>query len=1650
MTDIELTAKQFSEGSSKQKTHVVASGVGALIGGYLGGYPGMQLGMALGGWLFKPDSSNNKDYKNPDYKLNRSKIESVPDVIGTDICPGRIIYFNKNTFGVYGAHRLPEIADPATEVAWKDFIDALADKQMAYWAEFAVNFAGHYHDTPTNDHHMAVVKFNRKPFWFWMILSDMFENYYDALDPYPAITLFDASHGHSFDSYDIESEINQNVDRNLVMYFRGFIADFSLLSTDPESATYTVDVDNVAEENPQDFPMAALKAMPTFTCEVNRSSVQLSGESMRGGSFVPESTMLPMDVSPYQYSVNLSTSLYWGCRDGRNRFYVGLSDNTYRLPVYFEGNERLLRYPANDGGTVTGDTAPTWFRNNIINHLKALPGISQGFLSATDIHDDRVYVLAFRNWIDPFQSQGALGVDKYEHHHAEYGVEFDLYYHDRTHEQQYVHSVLYGHQYSMPEGHFNPTLYFKHIEVDDTYVYVFGGKNQIDIVLSDQREVRSGDNFYNKVYADFSQYPDGFWEGYYAALGQNDNSIWREITEQTSTYIVISGQWAAFPAVGEVIKVSKYPQWVAEWAIVGEGSTTTKIICNPPAFRSDWIDGSHTGVSEWEEVFYVGDRNTYPVGIVPPIESTVVNLDTPLRRDPVPGERICFTISSSPDFDEDVVNPIQTEYFNTLLDLGFINVNQRASAIKGNEKQIAYQMVWRINKNTGAIDVYNSKRCGPIVEASYLLDWTTGHLYLVYNICSTDKQIFVYGGEGHYGSRRSAYSYIIDFSSGIEEEIHRYREYGAGYASHVPMWIYAGTVVVSEWNFVTLQYEDTWYSVLRVFEDTGTDNGAQWGTYLLKLGEGKFSNKEIDSLFLYGKHGVDIDRRGIQIIFFRRQMTTGPLYMSIHNYGNENEYNIGKFNITEDIYVYINRNEGLGTAHSELWKYVIPTEGNPSGEAYLINKTDCEVSTDPGDDFRYGEPLVQGDFIQSMYGFYRRDSSGDTGRWYQCDESPPQIISDFINYYSDPRYFKDYPTSIKPLEIDDALDICNENIPATIYHSKGDMEITERRFQFSQCYDQPKKMHDVINEVLATCQGFISPCIWAQNGVGGSYVDVPYKLIIPNQNETPVLYFGYDSQAFVSTQLSDEYDRIYGNFSAYPDNYWKGDLVDFGESLEMEDDENPAFFNEFFRTWVDIVEQTPTYLVISDPFVDYFPNSKQFTLKKDNIREGSFVFAEKSSLERPNKVRIEFKNRLLDYVKDIAEAEDGYRLNVLGEEERIDQYKMHGIKRATQAGRMAQRILDQWNHQRFTCAFETDILGMTLCMGDIIGVSHPTTGWSGKWFRIVGMEELMDYEVKFELEEFNPGCYHDNAIPVITNPGGGGFPQPYVPNNVERLEVKEDTEFNRLYFTFKEPTADGGFFVGGRVYRKVGNDWEFVAIVNETVSSVKLAQSVGIDDTTIYYDNTSMSGSFPAQGVIWVENELMYYHGIDTTNYAFTNVVRGYKDTDQVEHTLDTDEPIYIILRDDASVFYDIPDEWAGTTQTFKVGAFTIHNLTVELPIAPTVTIDIVGHGVLPYFPESIQNKLVEFETISESLGLNQGLDETERILESLGLGDAEINEVIVYLTETLGLGDDQYQPDYVNVFESLGLGDQEKIVETLTKLIESLGLGDDEYDPDA
>jgi len=1589
-----------------KETSQIASIATGVVGAVIGGYPGMQIGMALGWFLFQPEEKKGTDYRNDDMAISRSAINVVPEVVGTDMVAGKIVWWDKSVFGTYNLKDIPHMEG---DDEWEAFVNSVGQFPGILNVKFIASFCDRY----TDSYHVNNrIYLNSKDQWLWCFLSDIFRlQAVSLLAPPPFATQITNNYVYwKFPSGIPEIPFKQHQ----LMKFEGLLGDFTALSADPEVAKKGSSM-IIADFTELPKLYGRINEMPTITAEISRTM-------FHGWSFPKIDPLIDGVVHHYRdswkgdYSYSVPGAGYWsgwfGCKDAKNDYFYGFEhyDASYPHDVinklhYLNSYTNVYEKCTNGEG---GQETQNWLDDITLGRSANMhPAIAR-----TDLINDRIYFFHGRNWYNG---------TKYANHHANYSLKFDMFYVDR--QTQIVNSFIYDETINIEglDGGY-PSLTIASMEIDADYIYLFGNIVQSEFVFSDTLLLNTDTSTATRIYADFSAYPDGFWEGYYASISSDGAyfKCWREITVQTSTYIEVSepfGQNA--PEEGITLKIQKYQTDYAEWGIVGEGSTSSNLIINVPAYWAYTDPPSQ----EFTHCWYPGDFQ-YGAREIDTISGTTVDLVTPLPREPYPGEKIMFGYINV-TFDEDIVNPIFLENNDLLVDHGvpyFDAINTRLNSYKDNEFKIGEYCILKINRSTKVVDIVRRELTDP---NSYYgwgsgIMWT-GPLYPVWQTCATDKEIFFYVGRKEAGggpNNRSWWGIIsLDTATINSDEENRYNQY---YSGGTPGNCYFGTVPVEEYDSVLEDFKTFWYTILIVWDTAPEfDNVVPYGIYFLKLTEGKFSNKyeayDWDTDFYNPYRGLRIDRDGIQIILYRPGVASGPAYWnigtSLESSSKEN-YFIGKYDYNQSIYFSVIRAyETLfpDTWSSEVWKYIPPTPTTPNGELICINQqTELWSETYRLNTLSSSKYLIHNNsnFIQSNYN----------------DENPVNIIWIFLNElwgpkYDNPGVYMDY-TSWR-----EACNICFELVNDTVYYEGREIQIFEPRFLFSLTYDRERKLFDIISEIMATTMGFCFIC--------GGY----WRFKVPTQDETPEYYFGNVKQYF-NVNGSGSKTRIYADFSAYPDGFWIGDLVHC-------DDFVFSFYPD--RDWGLIIDQTSYYIDIEYGSDNILGIGIQFEIKKDNIKEGTFTFARKSSKEKANKIRIEFKNRLCGYIKDIAEAEDTYALDILGEEEKIKTYKMPGIKRATQAGRLALRILDYERYVWWLCGFETDIIGVTLCLGDIIGVSHDTTGWSGKYFRVVEMEELMDYEVRLSLEEYNPYIYHDKGVIVYQGSGYSGFPQPTIPIAVERFRVFEDIEFNRLYFSFKSPNNDP-YFVGAKIYVKVGTEWVYQHIQIGTTSSVILAQDVGINDTTIYYDPDSVFGTFPTSGVLWIENELVYYFGLDTVNYAFTNVIRGYKDTDQVAHDTSFGD-IYIVLKENGLNYYEYPDSWVGTTQQFKASSMNIFGMSNPYTTTGTFSIDIIGYGVLPYFPESIQNKLPEYEYFSEFLGLgDENIDFlTAYITETLGLGDqATVSEFLLAISEDMGLGDETIDFLTAYITETLGLGDSNTITEMLLAISESLGLNDD------
>ena len=221
--------------------------VGGVLGGIIGGYPGMSIGMALGAFLFKPKEKKGKDYLNNDLKINKSALDVVPVVLGTDMSIGKLIWFEKDTFDTYQTSMIP---NKNASFAWKAFTNEIDELPGMFYAHFIVNYC--------DGGVINRTYFNGKDQWLWTILSDWFRQFDDPLQPPRHATMIDnlmylAGVGDQDGIPDLFDPALNYIDYRTLnpavpfalehvsltyTYFKGLLGDFVAGTIDPETSIH--------------------------------------------------------------------------------------------------------------------------------------------------------------------------------------------------------------------------------------------------------------------------------------------------------------------------------------------------------------------------------------------------------------------------------------------------------------------------------------------------------------------------------------------------------------------------------------------------------------------------------------------------------------------------------------------------------------------------------------------------------------------------------------------------------------------------------------------------------------------------------------------------------------------------------------------------------------------------------------------------------------------------------------------------------------------------------------------------------------------------------------------------------------------------------------------------------------------------------------------------------------------------------------------------------------------------------------------------------------------------------------------------------------------------------------------------------------------
>lgn len=181
------------------------------------------------------------------------------------------------------------------------------------------------------------------------------------------------------------------------------------------------------------------------------------------------------------------------------------------------------------------------------------------------------------------------------------------------------------------------------------------------------------------------------------------------------------------------------------------------------------------------------------------------------------------------------------------------------------------------------------------------------------------------------------------------------------------------------------------------------------------------------------------------------------------------------------------------------------------------------------------------------------------------------------------------------------------------------------------------------------------------------------------------------------------------------------------------------------------------------------------------------------------------------YKHDFVEASDPWDIDVTGERrERV--LNLVGIKRRSQAQRMAEYYLAKALHCQHTCVFRVSINALKAEVGDVIAVTHEVPRWAGKQFRIVEVQEAENDELTLGCVEYNDAVFRAVAgqppgQPAIT--GDLGQRLLAAPYHVARLTAYERPYEDAIEINYTR-LATGDLFGGVYLYKRVGEDGAWV------------------------------------------------------------------------------------------------------------------------------------------------------------------------------------------------------------------------------------------------
>ena len=237
------------------------------------------------------------------------------------------------------------------------------------------------------------------------------------------------------------------------------------------------------------------------------------------------------------------------------------------------------------------------------------------------------------------------------------------------------------------------------------------------------------------------------------------------------------------------------------------------------------------------------------------------------------------------------------------------------------------------------------------------------------------------------------------------------------------------------------------------------------------------------------------------------------------------------------------------------------------------------------------------------------------------------------------------------------------------------------------------------------------------------------------------------------------------------------------------------------------------------------PETATFTFDEDNIT-GAWSIGLGNKNNQFNRMRANFFNPDRDWQPDIAVV-DSTELrtqdNGLLLEKTIDLPFTSDIDRA----KMITTVNINQSRQQLSCEFTATIVGLKAEVGDVVFISHSTTGWDSKPFRVMRMSLQGNDEVRISAIEYDANAYDfgniqvSDAAPNTNLPDTTQVGQPNGLSATEELYVTNTSQGAQVRANLSWGQPTDAFIVNYDVEYKNGtNDWEFVTSTKRLTAQV--------------------------------------------------------------------------------------------------------------------------------------------------------------------------------------------------------------------------------------